>query len=275
MLSIGEFAHLGQVSPRTIRHYGDVGILEPAHVDPATGYRSYELGQLSVLRRILALRELGVGLEQIRELLAVDGELSVEQLRGMLRLRESEIAASISEQREQLRRVASCLDALERGEIMQAIEIVVKHTESVRMAETTGVAPGYGHENIGPVFEARLPVVWARLAEAGIEPGVVVAYYDWPDDDGHVVVHLGFDIGDAQLTDDDDVAVVVLPPAEVASVLHRGPLDDITDTYEAAVRWIDANGSTITDRGRELTLVWDPDDPTQTLVELQFPVSPA
>ena len=107
----------------------------------------------------------------VRELLAVDGELSVEQLRGMLRLRESEIAASISEQREQLRRVASYLDALERGEIMPAIEIVVKHTEAVRMAETTGVAPGYGHENIGPVFEARLPVVWARVVESGIEPG--------------------------------------------------------------------------------------------------------
>ena len=92
MLSIGEFARLGQVSPRTIRHYGDVGILEPAVVDPSTGYRSYELRQLSVLRRILALRDLGVGLEQIRELVDGDGEVSVEQLRGMLRLRESEIA---------------------------------------------------------------------------------------------------------------------------------------------------------------------------------------
>src|SRR3954469_3592862 len=179
MLSIGEFARLAQVSPRTIRHYGDVGILEPARVDPSTGYRSYELGQLSALRRILALRELGVGLEQIRELMAVDGELSVDQLRGMLRLRQSEIAASISGQREQLRRVASYLDALERGEIMRAIEIVVKHTESVRMAETTGVAPGYGHENIGPVFEARLPAVWARLAEAGHRRG-----------DGHRVLRL-------------------------------------------------------------------------------------
>jgi DNA-binding transcriptional MerR regulator/effector-binding domain-containing protein len=273
MLSIGEFALLGQVSPRTIRHYGDVGILEPAHVDPSTGYRSYELGQLSVLRRILALRDLGVGLEQIRQLLAVDGELSVEQLRGMLRLRESEIAASISEQREQLRRVASYLDALERGEIMRAIEIVVKRTESVRIAETTGVAPGYGHENIGPVFEARLPVVWARLVEAGIEPGSPLAYYDWPDDQGAVVVHLGFDIGDVPLTDDDDVGVVVLPPAEMASVLHRASPHTISDTYEAAIRWIDANGYAITDRGRELTLVWDPDDPSQTIIELQFPVS--
>ena len=50
---------------------------------------------------------------------------------------------------------------------MPAIEIVVKHTEAVRMAETTGVAAGYGHENIGPVFEERLPVVWAHVRRGG------------------------------------------------------------------------------------------------------------
>jgi DNA-binding transcriptional MerR regulator len=59
MLSIGEFAHLGRVSPRTLRHYDDVGVLSPAHVDPVTGYRWYELRQLARLRRIAGLsREL-------------------------------------------------------------------------------------------------------------------------------------------------------------------------------------------------------------------------
>jgi DNA-binding transcriptional MerR regulator len=274
MLSIGEFAGLGRVSPRTIRHYGDVGILEAAHVDPSTGYRSYELHQLSRLRRILALRDLGVGLEQIRELVGDDDELSVEQLRGMLRLRESEIAASITEQREQLRRVASYLDALERGEIMQAIEIVVKQAESVRIAQTTGVARGYGHENIGPVFEARLPVVWARVVESGIEPGPCIAYYDWPDEDGVVVVHLGYDVGEQDLEPDRDVRVTQLPSVTVASVLHRGSLDDISDCFEALVRWTEDNGYRIAGLSRELYLAWDDDDPGNRVVELQLPVAP-
>ena len=273
MLSIGEFARLGQVSPRTIRHYGDVGILAAAHVDPITGYRAYELRQLADLRRILALRELGLGLEQIRGLVGADRDVSVEELRGMLRLRQSELSASIADEQERLRRVVHHLDALERGEVMRTIDMVVKQIDGVRMAETTGVAAGSGHDNIGPVFEARLPVVWARVAESAIDPGPVVAYYAWPDDDGEVVVHLGFDIGDAPLTDDDEVRVVELPAVEVASALHRGSPRDITDTYEAAVRWIDDNGYTIADRGREVTLHWDPEDPGQNLIELQFPVS--
>src|SRR5689334_21933071 len=183
MLSIGEFARLGRVSPRTLRHYGDLGILVPAHVDPATGYRHYELTQLSDLRRVLVLRDLGVRLEQIQGLLAGDGELSVEQLRGMLRLRRAEISASIAEEQDRLGRVASRLDALERGELMHAIDVVVKETDPVRMAETTGVAPGYGHDNVGPVFAERLPVVWKLLADNGVNVGLCLAYYDWPDDD--------------------------------------------------------------------------------------------
>jgi DNA-binding transcriptional MerR regulator len=273
MLGIGEFARLGQVSPRTLRHYGDVGVLTPSHVDPATGYRYYELRQLSDLRRVLALRELGIGLEQIRELVTADANVSVEQMRGMLRLRQAEIAAEITEHQDRLRRVASYLDALERGELMRTIDIVTKVAEPVRLAETTGSANGYGYENIHPVFRDRLAVVWHRLNVAGVEPGICVAHYDWPDDAGQVVVHLGFDIADQSLADDDDVRVVELPSVEVASAIHRGAPNDITDTFEAMVRWIEDNGYRIADRSRERYLKVDRENPAQNVTELQLPIA--
>jgi effector-binding domain-containing protein len=125
------------------------------------------------------------------------------------------------------------------------------------------------------VFEARLPVVRRRMVESGIEPGICIAHYDWPDDSGDVVVHLGFDIGDQSFKDDNDVRVVVLPAVEVASAIHRGSLVDITDTFEAVVRWIEANGYQIADRSRELYLEWDPEDPARSVTELQVPIAPA
>jgi hypothetical protein len=82
----------------------------------------------------------------------------------------------------------------------------------------------------------------------------------------------GFDIGDQSLPEDGDVRVVELPVVEVASALHRGPLHDISETYEAVVRWIDDHGYRIADRGRELTIEWDPQDPAQNIVELQLPI---
>jgi DNA-binding transcriptional MerR regulator/effector-binding domain-containing protein len=274
MLGIGEFARLGQVSPRTLRHYGDVGVLAPAHVDPATGYRYYEMGQLAELRRVLALRDLGIGLEQVRELLGADGDLSVEQMRGMLRLRQAEISIEIADHEDRLRRVATYLDALERGELMQTIDIVTKVAEPLRLAETTGIAPGYGYDNVHPVFEQRLPAVWERLGEAGIEPGICVAYYDWADDDGRIVVHLGFDIADQSMKDADDVVrVVEMPAVDVASAIHRGAFGDITDTFEALVRWIERNGYRIAERSRELYLEVDRDDPDSNVTELQIPIA--
>ena len=55
MFSIGDFARHGRVSVRMLRHYDAIGLLQPAHVDQVTGYRSYEARQLSRLNRIVAL----------------------------------------------------------------------------------------------------------------------------------------------------------------------------------------------------------------------------
>jgi DNA-binding transcriptional MerR regulator len=69
MLNIGEFARLGQVSPRMLRHYDQLGLLVPERVDPDTGYRSYGVQQLGRLHQLLALRDLGFTLVQIGDLL--------------------------------------------------------------------------------------------------------------------------------------------------------------------------------------------------------------
>ena len=51
MFSIGEFARHGRVSVRMLRHYDAIGLLRPASVDPGTGYRFYQAGQLAELNR--------------------------------------------------------------------------------------------------------------------------------------------------------------------------------------------------------------------------------
>lgn len=89
MFSIGDFARHGRVSVRMLRHYDALGLLRPARVDPATGYRSYAAGQLARLNRIVALKDLGFTLDQVATLLA--DEIPAEQVRGMLTLRRAEL----------------------------------------------------------------------------------------------------------------------------------------------------------------------------------------
>jgi DNA-binding transcriptional MerR regulator len=103
MYGIGIVARLAQVSVRTLRHYDELGLLKPARADPVTGYRYYTPGQVLRLHRILVLRDLGVPLSQIGQLL--DDDVSVEQLRGILRLRQAEARVRVAAQSDQLRRV--------------------------------------------------------------------------------------------------------------------------------------------------------------------------
>ena len=69
MFSIGEFARHGRVSVRMLRHYDAIGLLRPACVVPASGYRFYQARQLSELNRIVALKDLGFTLQQVQAIL--------------------------------------------------------------------------------------------------------------------------------------------------------------------------------------------------------------
>ena len=80
MLTISEFARLGQVSARKLRHYDIMGLLRPLRVGEENGYRYYDAAQLGQLRRIEALKSYGFALAEIRELLPLDEAALAERI---------------------------------------------------------------------------------------------------------------------------------------------------------------------------------------------------
>jgi DNA-binding transcriptional MerR regulator len=271
MLNIGEFARLGQVSPRMLRHYDETGLLTPSSVDPRTGYRSYQVAQLARLHRLLALRDLGCTLEQIRPLL--DKEMSVEQLRGMLQLRRAQLERDLEDEEARLRRVNAHLRALEGTVAMSSIDVAIKSTDPVRIAEASATAPGFGHENLNPVFRQLVPEVLGHLGRSHVRPGIMIAWYEEPADDGSVVLHTGFDVADQEVAESDGVRVVDLPRVRVASVVHRGTMEEVAAVYEALVHWIEDSGLTLSGRSRELYHEWDNEHPERSVTELQVPIA--
>ena len=270
MLSIGEFAQLGQVSPRTLRHYNDLGLLVPAQVDSTTGYRSYAVGQLGRLHRILALRDLGFALDQIGAV--VDGDLGVEALRGMLRLRQAQIEATVADDQARLRRVEARLRFLERSTTMPVPDVVVKMTQPLTIAEATGVAPGFGPV-LKQTFQELVPRVLAHLAHADARPGMLVGWYEEPRDDGSVVAHVGFEISDQAVASGEGVSVLTLPVVEVASVVHHGSMADVGPVYEGLVQWIEDSGYRLAGRSRELYLDFHEEEQARNVTELQMPIT--
>ncbi|MFI5645062.1 MerR family transcriptional regulator [Kitasatospora sp. NPDC051705] len=272
MLNIGDFASHGRVSVRMLRHYDAIGLLRPARVDPVTGYRSYEASQLARLNRLIALKELGFTLQQVRAVL--DEQVDPVELRGMLRLRRAQLAEAIAADGQRLARVEARLRTIESEGTMSTHDVVVKRVPPVRVAELTGVAAGYEPEQIGPVIGPLFAELCRRLAAAGITgTGPSVARYeDVPDGDGAVLIRVAVPVGPSVEPGRSDVAVLDLPPIEEAATLvHRGPMDDAVGAFQELARFIEANGYRSAGYARELYLEC-PDDPAQWVTEFQEPV---
>ncbi|MCP2257542.1 DNA-binding transcriptional regulator, MerR family [Streptoalloteichus tenebrarius] len=273
MVTIGDFAKYGRVSVRMLRHYDAIGLLRPAHVDPSSGYRFYAAAQLARLNRIIALKELGFTLQQVRSIL--DERVSVEELRGMLRLRRAELAAAMAEAASRLAQVEARLRSIESEGRMSRDDVVLKRIPPVRVAELTTTAASYAPEDIGPAIRPLYEELCRRLDAAGVVPtGPGIAYYeDSPEGDGRIVVHAGVVVSE-RTRGGQGLSVVDLPGFEAATIVHRGSMDGVLASAQVLARWIDANGYRSAGYARELTLE-APEDLSRWVTELQEPVTRA
>ncbi len=273
MFTIGEFARHGRVSVRMLRHYDSTGLLRPARVDPASGYRFYAAGQLARLNRIIALKDLGFSLDQVR--LMLDEQVSAEQLRGMLRLRQAELQSRLSADRARLAQVEARLQIIEREGAMPADDIQVKQIPAVRVAELTATAASLEPAAITPVIRPLYAELGSRLGRAGITPaGPAIAYYeDVPGEDA-VVVHATLPVN-AEPADGQDFVIVDLPAIkQAATVVHRGSMDNVMATIQVLAGWIEDNGYRASGNPREFYLEC-PEDEAQWVTELQEPIARA
>jgi DNA-binding transcriptional MerR regulator len=102
MLTIGEFSRMTHLSVKALHHYHDVGVLEPAAIDPYSGYRSYGADQVTAAQVIRRLRDLGMPLDSIRAvLLAPD-----------LAARNREITAHLARMERQLEQTQAAVSGL-------------------------------------------------------------------------------------------------------------------------------------------------------------------
>ncbi|MGK5446938.1 MerR family transcriptional regulator [Streptomyces radiopugnans] len=274
MFTIGDFARHGRVSVRMLRHYDAIGLLRPVRTDPVSGYRFYEAGQLARLNRVIALKELGFTLEQVRSIL--DERLGTEELRGMLRLRRAELEDAVAAATARLARVEARLRTIESEGRMPTEDIVVRSIPPVRVAELTGIADGFGPEHIGPVVQPLYDELCRRLERAGVEPaGPGIAWYEGaPGGGGAVVVHAGITVASGA-GGGEDFEIVDLPGIEqAATIVHRGPMDRVMPTAQALARWIDTAGHRSAGYARELYLEC-PQDREKWVTELQEPITPA
>ena len=273
MLSIGDFARLGRVSVRMLRHYDAIGLLCPAAVDPASGYRFYNADQLRRLNRVIALKDLGFTLQKVGSIL--DDKVDVAELRGMLRMRRAQLEAQMLSDAARLAGVEARLRTIEREGHMNTEDVVLKEVPPVRVAEVTGIAASYASEDISPVIQPLYDELISQLSAGGVTPAPGIAYYE-PAAGGPeeaVVVHAGMVVASGQASG-SGFAVVDLPAiASAATIIHHGSMDHVEQSMQVLARWLEDNGYRTDGYAREVYLDYYPEIADQGVTELQVAVA--
>ena len=224
MLSIGEIAHSTGVSRRMLRHWEQLGLIEPAVVDPVTGYRRYSASQIGRVRAVSELRALGFGLDAIAILL--DAELTGDRLVELLREHERTLMAQITEASTRLVQVRTRLDAIEKGK-----RTIVKNLtfETLPELHLAGVQATVRDETeIPDAVGGLLARLRALLPDQKHE---TILIYDGTNDD-EIIVTAGVNHGDAGRS--SDLSVVEVPAVDRGiSVQFEQKPSSIADSWIA------------------------------------------
>lgn len=270
MFGIGHFAQVAQVSVRTLRHYGDVGLLIPAAVDPITGYRSYSADQLPALNRILVLKDLGFTLAEIGEL--IERGVSNDELVAMLRVRQLDAQRTAEAEQRRLAHMAARIEILTGVPEMSDSDaaVVVKSLDPVRVAVCSVPADGFDVD-FAPLFAELYPQLFAELDRLNVVPaGPTYGLYDARSDD-RIDVMAGVVVAPEVEIDSEVVSVRDLPPAErAATLVHTGSMATVMNSFALLDGWIAAAGETAQTFGREVYHECPPGDQSDWVTELQF-----
>lgn len=265
MLSIGAFAQIGQVTHRMLRHWDTAGLLVPAHVDEFSGYRSYDPSQLERLHRIVALRQLGFGLDDISSIL--DQGVDADRIAGLLRIRRAEVEQEHRTAAGRLIDVERRLQLIEKENHMSQIEIIEKPLPVVRLAARRAVVADQPEVAgvVGPAFDAIAEII-------GNEQGALatpIAQYATIDDGLQIIVGYAYS-GPVR----EGFEIIELPAADAVCGIHLGPMEHIAESWQALHAEIFARGLVHSGPCRELYVRAVSDDQNDWVTELQQPVSP-
>ncbi|MFJ9322494.1 MerR family DNA-binding transcriptional regulator [Streptomyces globisporus] len=138
LVTIGEFARLSRLSAKALRRYDELGLLRPALVDPANGYRYYDPAQVEGARLVAWLRRIGMPLNRIGRVVALDAGAAAVEVRAYWARVEAETAG----RRDLAMYLVDHLSA--EGRTMSRMPDNAENTGSSGSAGSAGVPAGLG-----------------------------------------------------------------------------------------------------------------------------------
>jgi DNA-binding transcriptional MerR regulator len=252
-LKVGEFSRLCQVPVKTLRYYDEIGLFAPSQIDRFTSYRYYTLEQLPRIHRIMALKELGLSLEQIAQLL--DSNLESDQLHEMFLDKQREVQGRVEAELERLALVKFHLRQIEMESKMPELQIVVKRIDPFLALTLRNVFPTQQD-----IDQTGLEIMKAT-ADGALKPVAIpmgIAYTDEfrrHDLDFEFVLPLDSPNSQAvALETRGALSPALVPGLEMAATyMHQGDHDGLNHALVLLQRWAVENGYEL---GSEMRMIY-------------------
>ena len=274
MFRIGEFSKIAQVPASLLRYYDEIGLFKPMESDRYTSYRYYSVHQLTQLNRILALKDLGFSLDQVRRL--IEDQVSAEEIRGMLSLKKAQIEQTIQSETVRLQAVESRLQQLERKGKFQDDDVVLKSLQVQQFLSLRRTFQGL-KESLAIISDMSQTVTKQIEAKslghfAAVIHNELYEDHDWDIEFGFFLNH-DLDVT-VPLSNGSQMQVRELSSVEkaVTAVRFGGPENGHL-SYSAIGTWVETHHYKLIGPGREIFIVPPrPGHESEMVVEIQLPV---
>jgi len=254
-IGIGDFAKATHLTIKTLRHYHRIGLLEPAQVDEITGYRRYGTDQIRQALIISRFRKLDMPLDTIHEVLAAP-DLATRNAVITAHLERLETAL------EHTRSAAQSLrDLLGRAEPLPA---TIEHLAVPAAAAAAITATIAADDDTIPWILGALGELCATLAAQDIPvtglAGGIYADELFTEGRGEATLFLPCA---GKIRPAGRVKSVIVPEAELATIVHAGPHTDVDRSYGALAAYVAEHALAVPGPIREYYLTDLVDSPDQ------------
>jgi effector-binding domain-containing protein len=268
LLPIGRFSKMTRLSVKALRLYDEIGLLCPAEVDPASGYRYYSTEQAGRAEAVRVLRSVDMPLEEIRSVLDAGDPASA---RSILVMHRDRLAGRLAAQERMLSYLESLIGR-EDGRMPYQVEIEEAASQTVAAIRKRTDLSRIGSD-IGEGFGALM----GAMGREGIGPAgpPLIVYHDVIDGETEGDIEICVPVTRAP-SGGGDVYSRELPGGTMATTVHHGPYEEIGTAYQTIMAWISEHGHDPAGPPREIYLN-DPQSvaPEDLLTRIEVPIDPA
>ena len=266
MLKIGDFSKMSKVTIKALRYYEKEQLLMPKYVDKSNGYRYYESNQLLDVSRIIYLKQIGLTIEEIKQII-----IKNESLDALLKVKKKELENTIFEYNNKLSKINYLLE-----EKTMKQELFEKVLPSYYVYYKEGILKDYS-EASGFIFNSGAECMKLNPNIKCVEPDYCYVNYldgEYKEKDIKIRYAQAVIKEDVPFNESESIKFMTIPEAKCICIYHKGAYDSLGKSYAKIMKYIEDNKLEIIDFPRECYIdgIWNKENIEDWLTEIQVPI---